>query len=246
MDTAPSDSTDLPEEAVDFFEEQVWIRTQSGRLEGSLIYDPEAVQQDAVMLLSPHPNFAGTMDNNVILTLSRHLGAHGFAVLRFNYPGVGASSLDSSASGSSFDHWETVEKEQRFEAAVLPSLEALSFLRNTMGAHLGRIHLAGYSFGGVIAAIMAEKVPEIQSLTAISMPWISRYGYGFLEKLTLSKVFISGDKDFAFEQAVFDRVWPGVCEPKTFCRLENDHFFRNAEVPLAQMVIEYLNNMGKG
>jgi hypothetical protein len=250
MTTVLPDSTDtLPADGVDFFEEQVWIPARTGRLEGRLIYDPSAVQQDIVMLLSPHPNFAGTMDNNLILALSRHLGAHRFAVLRFNYPGVGASSLEALVS--SFDYWDAVEKEQRFEAAVLPSLEAFGFLKNAMGASPGQIHLVGYSFGGIIAAIMAEKIPEIQSVTAVSMPWISRYAYGFLENLKLPKVFISGDKDFAFEQAVFDRVWPGVPEPKTFHREENDHFFRNAEAHLAQMVIKILediklDNMGKG
>jgi alpha/beta superfamily hydrolase len=240
VDKTLSDSTENRSAPTDFFEERVWVQTRDGRLEAELIYDPMAAGQDAVMLLSPHPNFAGTMDNNVVLGLSRHLGGRGFAVFRFNYPGVGASSLDLPETGSSFDYWDTVEKEQRFEAAVLPSREALAFFRRALGSHLGRIHLVGYSFGAVIALILAADEPGIQSVTAISMPWISRYRYGFLAAVPFPKYFISGDRDFAFEPAVFDAVWPRVCEPKGFHLLDNDHFFRNAEALLADMVIKNL------
>lgn len=235
---------DKAENTPAIFDERVFIPTSEGMLAGELRYDPLNGACDAVMLLSPHPNFAGTMDNNVISALARQFGGQGLAVLRFNYPGVGTSTIHLPENESSFDFWDTVEKNQRFEKALGPSREALGFLKASLGTCLKKIHLAGYSFGGLIALMMAAEAPEIQSVTAISMPWIQRYDYGFLEQVRRPKYFISGNRDFAFEQKVFDRVWPKIPEPKEFHAVDNDHFFRKSENRLAEMVGRLLETAG--
>ena len=245
MDKTRSDSIDASAESADIFEESVAIPWEDGAMEGELTYDPMADACDAVLLLSPHPNFAGTMDNNVITTLARQLGRRGFTVLRFNYPGVGKSAITLVDGESSFDFWEDVEKHQRFEKAAEPSRRALRFLKSSMEAHVGNIHLVGYSFGGVIAMILATDFPEIKSATAIAMPWISRYYYGFLKNVRAPQFFITGVRDFAYEKDVFHREWPEIREPKKLYSVENDHFFRKSEEQLARKVINIVENLTK-
>jgi alpha/beta superfamily hydrolase len=191
-------------------------------------------------MLSPHPNFAGTMDNNVIKELAAFLSTSGFIVLRFNYPGMGESSLVLPPGTSALDYWDQVEKEQRFDEALRPSLTVLTFLERSLGPLLGKIHLVGYSYGAMIGLMMAEQVHTISSVTAISLPWVSRYQYDFLKQVPCRKLFITGRQDFALDPAVQQRAWPHVAEPKRFTWMDCDHFFRKRERDLGKEILGFL------
>jgi uncharacterized protein len=231
-------STDSPGEKT--FSERVSIPFGQGHLEGVLTYEAERSRADGIILLSPHPNFAGTMGNNVIKELATFLGTSGFIVLRFNYPGIGESSLTLPPGISSLDHWDRVEKEQRFDEALRPSLAALTFLQRSLGRALGKIHLVGYSYGAMIGLMMAEQVHSISSVTAISLPWVSRYHYEFLKQVLCRKLFITGKQDFALDPAVQQRAWLYVAEPKRFTWVDCDHFFRKKEKKLGKQVLDFI------
>ena len=68
----------------------------AGRIEGR--YHP-APQKNApiAIVLHPHPQFGGTMNNQIVYQLYYMFAKRGFAVLRFNFRGVGRSQGD-------FDH----------------------------------------------------------------------------------------------------------------------------------------------
>jgi alpha/beta superfamily hydrolase len=231
-------STDSPGEKI--FSERIAIPFDQGHLEGVLAYEAERARADGIILLSPHPNFAGTMDNNVTKELATFLSTSGFIVLRFNYPGIGESSLLLPPGMSSLDYWDRVEKEQRFEEALRPSLAAMTFLEKSLGTFLNKIHLVGYSYGATIGLMMAEQVHLISSVTAISLPWVSRYQYDFLKQVPCRKLFITGKQDFALDPAVQQRVWPHVAEPKKFTWVDGDHFFRKKEKELGKQVLDFL------
>jgi alpha/beta superfamily hydrolase len=221
----------------ELFEETVRIQAGDCLIEGKLTYDPWAEVCETVLLLSPHPNFAGSMDNNVILGLSSFLAQAGYSVLRFNYPGVGGSTIELAAGVSVFDYWAEVEKEQRFAAALTSATDAFDFLLKSLGPAIRKIHVVGYSFGGIIGLLLRRLRPQINSVTAVSMPWLGRYNYDFLGYINGWKYFITGDRDFTYERHVQKRVWPTVPEPKEFQEVANDHFFRQSEEQLAAQVI---------
>ena len=62
----------------------------AGRLE-ALLETPEDAPRAVALLCHPHPLFGGTMHNKVVHRVARALRASGYAVLRFNFRGVGKS-----------------------------------------------------------------------------------------------------------------------------------------------------------
>jgi len=227
-------------EGGDVFSEHVFIPFERGHLEGWLSYDAEGTSCDGILLLSPHPSFAGTMENNVVRELAATLSGAGFAVLRFNYPGIGASSLEIPEGISVLDYWNRVEREQQFDEALQPALTALDFLKQSLGGFIGHIHLVGYSYGAMIALMMAQKGCDIRSVTSVALPWVSRYHYDFLSEVHCRKLFVTGKQDFAFETSVYDNAWPQVAEPKRVKWFEGDHFFRKQERDLSLEVRHFL------
>ena len=103
-----------------------------GRLEGR--YQPPKVKNAPIALvLHPHPKFGGTMNNKVVYHLFHAFARRGFAVLRFNFRGVGRSA-------GAFD--EGAGETEDFRAAL-----------DYMAARYPGVPLwaAGFSFGAWIA-----------------------------------------------------------------------------------------------
>ena len=69
---------------------EVIINGPEGRLECR--YMPsEAADAPTALILHPEPDKGGTMNNRVTYALYKHFQARGFAVMRFNFRGVGRS-----------------------------------------------------------------------------------------------------------------------------------------------------------
>ena len=69
---------------------EVIINGPEGRLECR--YMPaEAADAPTALILHPEPDKGGTMNNRVTYALYQHFQSRGFAVMRFNFRGVGRS-----------------------------------------------------------------------------------------------------------------------------------------------------------
>ncbi len=66
------------------------LQGAAGALECALDL-PEASPRGLALIGHPHPLFGGTMDNKVVHTLARAFVALGYAAVRMNFRGVGAS-----------------------------------------------------------------------------------------------------------------------------------------------------------
>ena len=102
----------------------------AGRVQ-ALRDQPEGAPCGVAVIAHPHPLFGGTMDNKVVQTLARAFVQCGWAAVRFNFRGVGAS--------------EGVHDEGRGEAVDLQAV-----VREA--APGGPIALAGFSFGAFVTA----------------------------------------------------------------------------------------------
>ena len=69
---------------------EVLINGPEGRLEGRY-HHSKVANAPIALLLHPHPQHGGTMNNKVVYTLFQVFVNQGFSVLRFNFRGVGRS-----------------------------------------------------------------------------------------------------------------------------------------------------------
>ena len=108
-------------------------------VDGPVLADGVAPRGVAV-LCHPHPQFGGTMDNKVVITLARAFVQLGYRVVRFNFRGVGGSA----------GAWDEGRGEIDDALAVIQAQRALS-----PGLPLA---LAGFSFGAYVAAQAAARL----------------------------------------------------------------------------------------
>ena len=147
------------------------IESDGLRLEGAL---HEGDGELLAVALHPHPQYGGDMHNHVVTAVCGALAESGATTLRFNFRGAGRSE-------GAFDSGHGEANDAR--AAV----DALRALRPD-----GRLLLAGYSFGAMIAAATAADVRP-DALALISPP------LGMMPTLAidpeLRTLLITGDDD---------------------------------------------------
>ena len=77
-------------------EESVTFPCGDLRLEGLLAKPDASRAARAAVVCHPHPLYGGSMHNNVVEAVLEALWKLGFATLRFNFRGVGASDGEHS------------------------------------------------------------------------------------------------------------------------------------------------------
>lgn len=107
---------------------------------------PEGLSRGMALIAHPHPLFGGTMDNKVVQTLARAFVQAGWAALRFNFRGVGASA--------------GVYDEGKGETQDLLALVASH-------AAQGPLALAGFSFGSFVASHAVQALWQTRSIEKI-------------------------------------------------------------------------------
>lgn len=160
------------------------------------------------------------MGNNVVVALCQALAESGMAALRFNFRGVGGSGGSYGAGAG-----------ERQDAQA-----ALDFLAHLPEVDAGRLGLAGYSFGALVALGAADE--RVLGLAAVSPP------AGGLDpassRVPVPTLLISGDQD---DIAPVGRL-PEIAERLgQACEVQSvtgaDHFWWGHEEALATAVLEF-------
>jgi alpha/beta superfamily hydrolase len=115
----------------------------SGRIEtASLLCDlQQPMPQQALLILHPHPLHGGTMGNKVVTTIARVARDAGLPAIAFNFRGAGRSD-------GVWDHG----KGELLDAFHIASL--------MVRQGVVKLCLAGFSFGGSIAARLIQKLRD--------------------------------------------------------------------------------------
>ena len=148
----------------------------AGRIEGR--YQP-AKQKGAPIgiILHPHPQFGGTMNNQIVYNLFYNFVNRGFSALRFNFRGVGRSQ-------GSFDHGQG---ELSDAAAALDWAQSVN-------PDARACWIAGVSFGSWIGMQLLMRRPEIEGFISIAA-MANRYDFSFLAPCPSSGLFVHGSED---------------------------------------------------
>ena len=214
---------------------------RDGRLAGVLSYPAEATPQRAVLICSPHPNFAGDMNNNVITALGKRLSTEA-VTLRFDYRGIGDSRIDLPEGLGLFDYWDAVEQTRDYTDALADTAEAANELARIAEA-LPMIAI-GYSFGAVTCARTAVGDARFSAMATISPPLV-RIGFEFLAQCPKPCLILSGQDDFVYDPDVAARVLAAGGAKLSLERMDQaDHFFRGKEDLLAERIASFVREHG--
>ncbi len=198
-----------------------------GRLEGRF-HPAKKKNAPIALILHPHPQFGGSMNNQICYQLYYGFAKRGFAALRFNFRGVGRSQ-------GMFDHGD---------GELADAAAALDWAQTIMPDSRGT-WIAGFSFGAWIGMQLLMRRPEVEGFMSISaQPNI--YDFTFLAPCPSSGAFFHGASDNVSPHAtvldlmgkvksqkgitIDQRVIPGA-----------NHFFENKVDDLMEDVRVYLN-----
>ena len=147
-----------------------------GRLEGRYHAHREKDAPIAIVL-HPHPQFGGTMNNKVVYNLHYAFHNMGFNVLRFNFRGVGRSQGEYDQG----------------VGELSDAASALDYLQS-MNQNAKHCWVAGFSFGAWIGMQLLMRRPEITGFISVSPP-ADRYDFSFLAPCPASGLIINGTAD---------------------------------------------------
>jgi uncharacterized protein len=121
-------------------------------LEGIFLGGAGMEHGGGAVVAAPHPLYGGSMDSPVVAELCFACRRAGYATVRFNWRGVGASG--GAPSG------DPAQAEADYAAA-------LAYLEETVD---GPILAAGYSFGAAAAVRVALTNPRVRRLLLVAPP----------------------------------------------------------------------------
>ena len=220
-------------------EEYITFSSGALRLQGVLAYPEETAPGRAVLMCSPHPHFAGDMNNNVICAVARRLAVHA-AVLRFDYRGVGDSEIDLDSDLSVFDYWTEVEEKKDYRDAVEDVESAATALQRAAESFDVELSVVGYSFGAAAGMMFAHKADNVHKMVTIAPP-LGKVSFEFLSCCSKPSLHLVGKKDFLYSEERVEAFRRALGPAARVVVLESaDHFFRGDEDLLTQKVDEFL------
>ena len=207
---------------------EVIINGPEGRIEGRY-HHSRGTNARVALLLHPHPEHGGTMNNRVVYHMHHVFVRRGFSVLRFNFRGVGRSQ-------GAFD---------RGEGELSDAASALDWLQG-QNANVSGCWIAGFSFGAWIGMQLLMRRPEINGFLSVAPP-ANLYDFSFLAPCPSSGLIAQGDRDemvpLEAVQKLVDKLslQKGIVIDYRIIRGANHFFQKDGMAKLIECVEKYLD-----
>ncbi|MCB2099317.1 MAG: alpha/beta hydrolase [Rhodobacterales bacterium] len=206
---------------------EVIFNGTEGRLEGRYHHSKQA-NAPIALILHPHPQHGGTMNNPVVYALYQAYQRRGFSVLRFNFRGVGRSQ-------GRFDNGQ---------GELSDAATALDWMQG-FNPNAKACWIAGYSFGAWIAMQLMMRRPEISGFISISPP-ASQHDFSFLAPCPSSGMIVHGATDELVPVASVDKLAQKLSSQKNitidYRKVDGcDHFYRTHMDVLGGHIEDYLD-----
>ena len=205
---------------------EIFIPGPSGRLEAKYFKSPKFGSPVAI-ILHPHPQYGGTMNNKVVQLLYNIFIENKFSVIRFNFRGVGKSE-------GVFDNGQG---ELSDAAAALDWIERENL-------DYSQCWIAGFSFGALICMQLIMRRPEVNHFLALS-PQPNVYDFSFLAPCPTSGHILFGENNELVSKESMDELYKRIKTQKgvevNFTKIRNsNHFFKDKEIELTLELEKYL------
>ena len=205
---------------------ELFIPGPTGRIEAKYIKNNKK-SAPVALVLQPHPQYGGTMNNNIVYDTFQTFLKNGFSVCRINFRGVGKSD-------GKFDNGQ---------GELTDAAAALDWLERENIDH-SQCWISGFSFGSLIAMQLLMRRPEINRFIAIS-PQPNVYDFSFLSPCPASGLMVYGKNDElvpldninSLKKRLFNQTGIKV----DFQEIEEaNHFFSNKEKELSFVLDKYI------
>ncbi|MBW7946262.1 MAG: alpha/beta hydrolase [Sphingomonadaceae bacterium] len=198
-----------------------------GRLEGR--YQPgNKPRAPVAILLHPHPQGGGTMNNAIVQAMYQSFVRRGFATLRFNFRGVGRSQgTFDQGIGELSDAASALDWLQQFNPAAPVTW------------------VGGFSFGAWIGMQLLMRRPEIKGFISVAPP-ANMYDFGFLAPCPSSGLIVQGLADEVVAHGAVQKLVDKLKTQKhitiTYETVPGaNHFFANEMNELMGVIDAYLD-----
>ena len=204
---------------------EVMINGPEGRLEAK--YHHQRNGAPIAIILHPHPEHGGSMNNKVTYALYRTYVNNGFNTIRFNFRGVGKSEGEFSNG----------EGELSDAATVMDWLQ-------TYNPSAPACWVAGFSFGAWISMQLLMRRPEVDGFISVSPP-ANLFDFTFLAPCPVSGLFIQGDQDTIVTPESVQTLAAHLSTQRNIFITEanvegGDHFFTNKLDSVMQYTQKYV------
>jgi len=212
---------------------EVIINGPAGRIEGRYQHS-KAPNAPIALLLHPHPQHGGTMNNRIVYMLFHAFARRGFSCLRFNFRGVGRSQ-------GVYD---------KGEGELADAAAALDWLQ-TWNQNASACWIGGFSFGAWIGMQLLMRRPEIDGFVSVAPP-ANMFDFSFLAPCPSSGLIVHGAADEIVPEAATAKLVAKLSQQKDIridYRVLDDanHFFHNRVDELTGAVDDYLDGaLGTG
>lgn len=205
---------------------EVIFNGPEGRLEGRY-HHSKVANAPIALVLHPHPQHGGTMNNKVVYHLYHAFAKRGFSVLRFNFRGVGRSQ-------GSFDNGQ---------GELSDAASALDWMQS-LNPNAGQCWVAGFSFGAWIGMQLLMRRPEIAGFVSVAPP-ANVYDFSFLAPCPSNGLIVHGTADEVVPQASAQKLAAKLQAQKTieveYKTVDGaNHFFGNHVEQMVALVDDYV------
>ena len=205
---------------------EIFIPGPAGRLEAKYYKNPKFGSPVAIVL-HPHPQYGGTMNNRIVQIMYNIFLENGFSVIKVNFRGVGKSE-------GVFDNGQG---ELSDAAAALDWIERQNL-------DYSQCWVSGFSFGSLIAMQLLMRRPEINRFIAIS-PQPNVYDFSFLSPCPTSGLMVYGKKDELVPVNYINELNKRLSDQKgikvEFQAVQDaNHFFSKNETNLVKVLDKYI------
>ena len=206
---------------------EIFIPGPAGRLEAKYYKNPKFGSPVAIVL-HPHPQYGGTMNNKIVQLMYNVFLENNFSVIKINFRGVGKSE-------GVFDNGQG---ELSDAAAALDWIERENL-------DYSQCWVSGFSFGALICMQLIMRRPEVNDFIAVS-PQPNVYDFSFLAPCPTSGQVVFSENDELVTRESIDELDKRIKSQKgvevLFSAIKNaNHFFKNKESDLKNVVKNYID-----
>ena len=207
---------------------EIFIPGPCGRIQ-AIYFKNNRPSSPVALVLQPHPEYGGTMNNKIVYESYKSLCRNGFSVIRINFRGV-------EKSDGIFDNGQG---ELSDAAAALDWIE-----KENPG--FDQCWVTGFSFGALICMQLIMRRPEVNKFIAIS-PQPNVYDFTFLAPCPISGLVVYGKNDeLVPEESILNLKKKLNMQKNIEVKFDSvpdaNHFFKGKEKEMTNSLENYLKD----